>query len=351
MLARVTVPRVKYPTPAATLGFQRTLLDSLERVPSIRAVGLMTSVPFAPGVRRGVTVHDRSTAAGPSELRASALEQVVSGRVFEALRVTLLAGRAFGEQDRIGSPLVAIASERLARQLWGATDAIGRTLELDGRTHQVVGIVGDIRGTDGTARGGGIDRDPQPVIYLPSTQFPQTTTSLVIRTDAALPSILPVVRAVVGQIDPAIAVAMRPMEEWIVESESQRRMTTTLAAAFAAVALFLTMVGIYGVISYAVSQRTQEIGVRMAIGASARSVVLLVLRTGMTLAAGGITIGLLGAWSMSRGIGSLLFDVSATDPSTFAATALALGAVAALACAVPAIRATRIDPAIAFRSD
>jgi cell division protein FtsX len=210
-----------------------------------------------------------------------------------------------------------------------------------------------MRGNDGIGtRGGGLDRDPSATLYLSSAQFPQNTVSLLIRTDAQLQAILPAIRAAVREVEPAQPIPdLRRLDEWIAESAAQPRLTTTLAGAFAVAALFLTAVGIYGVISYAVSQRTQEIGVRMAIGAARTSVVVLVLRGGMTWAGGGIVLGLLGAWSVSRAIASLLFDVSAADPLTFAVTALALAGVAGLACTLPAIRATRIDPVIALRAD
>ena len=205
MTARVSVPRAKYPDAAATLAFQRTLLGSLETLPSVRAVGLMTSAPFAPGVRRGVTLRDRAAAGVSPDAPASAVEQVVSPGLFRALGVKLLAGREFEAQDQPGSPLVAIVSEGLARRLWASTDAIGRVLEFDGRSHEVVGVVEDIRGSDGIARGGGLDRDPQAVLYLSSAQFPQNTVSLVIRTDAQLQAILPAIRAAVREIDPDAA--------------------------------------------------------------------------------------------------------------------------------------------------
>jgi len=352
LTARVSTPQVKYPDAAAMLEIQRTLLRSLETLPSVRAAGLITSTPFAPGVRRGVTVRDRAAGGGSLEPSASAVEQVVSARLFRALGVTLLAGREFGAQDQPGSPLVAIVSEGLARRLWASSDGIGRALELDGRGHEIVGVVGDTRGTDGTARGGGLDRDPQPVLYVSSEQHPQGTVSLVIRADATPQAIVPAIRTAFREIEPTLPIPdLRPLDEWIAESAAQPRLTTTLAGAFAGAALFLTVVGIYGVISYTVSQRTQELGVRIAIGASRISVVGLVLRTGMTWASAGIALGLVGAWSASRLIAGLLFGVSATDSFTFALTALALAGVAALACTVPALRATRIDPVIALRGD
>ena len=352
MTGRVSVPRAKYPDAPAILAFQRTLLGSLETLPTVQAVGLMTSAPFAPGVRRGVSLRDRAVAAVSPDAPASAVEQVVSPGLFRALGVKLLSGREFGARDQPGSPPVAIISDGLARRLWTNLDAVGRILECDGRSHEVVGVVADIRGSDGVARGGGRDRDPQAVLYLSSAQFPQSAVSLVIRTDAHVQTILPAIRTAVHDVEPTLPIPdLRRLDEWIADSEAQPRLTTTLAGAFAAAALFLTAMGIYGVISYAVSQRTQEIGVRMAIGAGRASVVGLVLRAGMTWAVGGIVLGLLGAWSMSRAVSSLLFHVSAADPLTFVLTALTLTGVAGLACAFPAIHATRIDPVIALRGD
>jgi predicted lysophospholipase L1 biosynthesis ABC-type transport system permease subunit len=266
--------------------------------------------------------------------------------------VRLLAGREFGVQDQPGSPLVAIVSEGLARRLWGSAGAIGQVLEFDGRSHEVVGVAADIRGSEATARGGGLDRDPNAVVYLSSAQFPQAAVSLVIRADTPLDDLVPAMRAAVLDIDPAQPIPeLRPLDEWIAESTAQPRLTTALAGAFALAALFLTAVGIYGVVSYGVSQRTQEMGVRMAIGAARASVVGLVLREGMTWGGTGIVLGLVAAWSTSRAVASLLFGVSTDDPFTFAISAVALSAVAGLACAVPAVRATRIDPVIALRSE
>jgi putative ABC transport system permease protein len=351
--ARLSVPPAKYPDAAATLAFHRRLLESLEALPSVRAVGFMTSAPFAPGVRRGIPLRDRTSPSESSDAPASAVEQIVSQGLFRALGVKLVAGREFGASDQLGSPLVAIVSESLARRLWVRSNPIGQVLQLDGRSHQVVGVVEDVRGNEGVGtRGGGLERDPGSTVYLSSAQFPQSTVSLVIRADVPLEAILPGVRAAIRELEPSQPVPdLRRLDDWIAESAAEPRLTTTLAGTFALAALFLTAVGIYGVISYSVTQRTQEIGVRMAIGAARASVVGLVLRGGMTWACTGIALGLLGAWAASRAVASLLFHMSAADPLTFVSAALALAAVAALASAVPAIRATRIDPVIALRGE
>jgi putative ABC transport system permease protein len=350
--ARLSAPQLKYPNAAATRAFHRTLLRSLESLPSVRAAGLMTSAPFAPGVRRGVPLRARAAGRGSSDTPTGAVEQVVSPALFEALGMKVMAGRGFVTQDQPGSPLVAVVSEGLARRLWAHGDAVGQILDVEGRSHEVVGVVGDIRGSEGTARGGGLNRDPGAVLYLPSAQFPQNTTSLVIRADTHLEAILPAIRAAVRQIDAAQPIpGLRPLDEWIAETMEQPRLTTTLAGAFAVAALLLTAVGIYGIISHSVTRRTQEIGVRMAIGAARISVVGLVLRAGMTWAGGGILLGLIAAWAASRAIAGLLFETSAADPLTFGFTAFVLAGVAALACMVPAIRATRIDPVIALRGE
>jgi predicted permease len=352
MTARLSLPALRYQDDAAIVEFQRTLLESLESQPQVGAVGFMTSAPFAPGVRRTVTLGERAGAGAALQASVTAVEQVVSPGLFRALGVRLLAGREFGVQDHSGSAPVAIVSEGLGRRLWAQTDAIGRVLEVDGRSHEVVGIVGDIRGSEGTARGGSLDREPQPVLYLSSAQVPQSTVAVVIRTDGTVHTALHAMRAAVREIDPALAVSdLRPLGEWIAETAAQPRLTTRLAGAFAGTALFLTVVGIYGVLAYTVSQRTQELGVRIAMGARRTSVIGLVLRRGMTSVSAGIAVGLLAAWSISRAFSSLLFEISATDPFTYVVTAFALAAAAALACMVPAVRATHIDPVIALRGD
>ena len=353
LTVRLSLPRVNYPDAARTHAFERTVLQSIEALPNIRAVGLMTSAPFAPGVRRSVSLRDRASVNASPDSGISAVEQVVSADVFRALGTRLVSGRPFGAQDYTGSRLVAIVSDRLARRLWSDGQAIGRVLEFDGLAHEVIGVVGDMRGNDGAGlRGGGRDREPPPVIYRSAAQFPQNTVALVVRTDDEVSAVLPAIRTTIGALDPDLPLQdVRRLEEWIAESAAQPRLTASVAGTFAVVALLLATIGIYGVVSYSVGQRTQEIGLRMAMGAARTSVLGLVLREGATWAGAGIALGLLGAWAISRALAGLLFEVSARDPITFVGTACGLSAIAMLACALPALRATRIDPIIALRGD
>ena len=230
---------------------------------------------------------------------------------FQALGVPLLAGRSFGQQDGSGSPLVAVVSESVARQLWADKSPVGQTLDWNGRQHEVVGVVGDIRGADGRGCcGGGLDREPSAAVYLSAIQFPQRTMTLLVRTAGEPSAIVPAIARAVQDIDPAQPVyQVRRLHDWLDESAAQPRFTTTLSGVFALVALLLAAVGVYGVLSYSVAQRTQEIGVRMAIGAERAQILRLVLRGGMAWALTGIAIGLLGAFALSRVLGTLLFEV------------------------------------------
>jgi putative ABC transport system permease protein len=253
----------------------------------------------------------------------------------------------------LGSPLVAVVSESVARQLWADKSPVGPTLDWNGRQHEVVGVVGDIRGADGRGCwGGGLDREPSAAVYLSAIQFPQRTMTLLVRTAGQPSAIVPAIARAVQDIDPAQPVyQVRRLDEWLDESAAQPRFTTRLSGVFALVALLLAAVGVYGVLSYSVAQRTQEIGVRMAIGAERGQILRLVLRGGMAWVLPGIAIGLLGALALSRVLGALLFEVGPRDPITYSAVGVMLALVATLACYSPAARATRIDPVIALRAE
>jgi putative ABC transport system permease protein len=346
--ARISLPRGQYPDAARTWGFWSRLLESLDGMPQVQSVAVGITAPFGPGVRAAGRARDRGDAEG-----IAAVEHMVSPDYFQALGVPLLAGRSFGLQDGLGSPLVAVVSESVARHLWAGKSPVGQTLDWNGRQHEVVGVVGDIRGADGRGCcGGGLDREPSAAVYLSAIQFPQRTMTLLVRTAGQPSAIVPAIARTVQDIDPAQPVyQVRRLDEWLDESAAQPRFTTRLSGVFALVALLLAAVGVYGVLSYSVAQRTQEIGVRMAIGAERGQILRLVLRGGMAWVLPGIAIGLLGALALSRVLGALLFEVGPRDPITYSAVGVMLALVATLACYIPAARATRIDPVIALRAE
>lgn len=351
MTARISLPNAQYPDASRISSFYGRLLQSLEGVPGVHAVGVGTSAPFTTGVRATASVRPSTSTSAPLDAQPTAVQHVVSPDYLRAVGAPLLAGRFFGAQDRLGASLVAIVSESFAHQAWPDRSPIGQTLEGDHQQYTVVGVVGDMRGLSGQgARGGGLEREPQAAVYFPAAQLPERAMTLLVRVSGEPSAIVPALRDAVQQIDPAQPIyQVRSMEDWLGESAAQPRLTTMLAGAFALTALLLAAIGVYGVLAYSVGQRTQEIGVRMAMGAQRWQVLLLVLRGGITSAAGGIALALAGALALTRVLASLLFEVPARDPITFAAVGAILVLVALAACYIPAARATRIDPTFALR--
>jgi predicted permease len=280
------------------------------------------------------------------------VEHFVSSDYFRVLDVPLLAGRSFGDADGFGAAPVAVIGVSVARQLWPGQNPVGRRLDWNGAgQHEVIGVVGDLPGADPRGgRGGGLDREPTAAVYFPIAQSPQRGMTLLVRTSNEPSSMTPAIRRAVADIDAAQPVdEFRRLSAWIDDSTAQPRFTTTLSGVFAVVALLLAAVGVYGVLSYSVVQRTQEIGVRMAVGADPGRIVRLVLRGGLSVAVTGVAFGLLGAFVVSRALATLLFDVRADDPITYVVVGALLTLVAACACYIPAVRATRIDPLMALR--
>lgn len=352
LTARIGLPRAAYPDAPRALMFHQRLTQSLEDLPEVQAAAVATSAPFAPGVRRGVPVGDRAAAVAASRRRTAA-EHIVSNDYFRTLAIPILAGRAFDQRDRAGSPPVVVVSQATARQLWPDSNVIGQQLERDGTLHEVVGVAGDVRGADDRgARGGGLDRQPRPAIYISATQFPQATMTVLLRTTHEPTALVPALRAAIRDIDPALPIdQVRTLDDWLGDTVAHPRLTTTLAGAFAATALLLAAIGIYGVVAYSVGQRTPEIGLRMAVGATRGQILALILRDGMRSAVIGMAVGLAGAFLFNEVLASLLFEVRPDDPRTFTSAAILLGAVALAACYMPARRAARVDPLVALRDE
>ncbi len=350
LTARISLPRSTYGDAERAGQFYERLVNTLQASGQLRSVALATSAPFAPGVRASFRpVRGQAPAAGTEQ----AAEHIVNGEYFRVLGIPLLAGRSFNERDTTGAAGAAIVSHRLARVFWPDTNPLGQIVERDGRSFEIVGVVGDVRGSDTQGpRGGGPDREPRAAVYFAASQRPQRSMTLLVRPNGEPTSVIATVRHAVRQLDPALALQqVRPLQDWLTESVAPTRLTTRLAAIFAVGALLLAAVGIYGVLASTVASRTREIGVRVAIGASRRNVIGLVVREGMTWAGSGIVLGLIGAFAAAGVMATVLFDIPARDPITFAAVGGAAALVALMASAIPAVRAVRIDPTIAMRTE
>jgi putative ABC transport system permease protein len=341
----VALPATRYQRGTQTIAFFDHLVKEVRAMPGVRAATVSSALPanpsrFSPGLPEG------QPATPLAEQPLFNIQTFTPGYV-ETMRIPLLTGREFTEHDGEHDPLVAMVNQALVRRYWPRENPVGKHLML-GRLPQpleVVGVVGDVHNLNLTA-------DPRPEIYLPFAQRPWANMNLVVRTAGDPHAMAGAVRARVLAADHDQPVtAVKSMDEVLEQAAAQSRFTTSLLGALSTLALLLAVVGIYGVIAYSVAERTQEMGIRMALGAERGDILRLVLRQGMILAGGGIALGLGGALALTRLLGSLLYHVSATDPLTFFGGAAAFAAVAALASYLPARRATRVDPLVALRWD
>lgn len=339
---RIDLPREKYPNPEKAGAFFAQLEDRLEGLPGVETVGLVTELPLS-GQPNDMpfTIEGRPPASPDQGLGADFRR--VNQQYLKSLRIPLLRGRNFTEQEARESARVVVISDLLATEIFPGEEPLGKRLVMgfDEKPFEIIGIAGDIRHRS-------MESNPLPAMYLPTIQTPWM--NLVIRTQADPANLTAAVRNEVKAIDPDQPVAaVRTMEEWVDTSVAAPRYRTSLLGALALVALVLASTGIYGVMSYSVTQRTHEIGVRMALGARRRDVLQLVVRQGMTLVVIGIVIGIAGAIALTRVMSTLLFGVTAKDPVTFVVVAALLTLVAFVACYVPAQRATKVDPLVALR--
>jgi putative ABC transport system permease protein len=338
----------RYQQPDAELDFYRRLGERLRALPGVESVAMVSTVPFNGFDRRGFHVQDRPL-ANPSE--APSLDHYsVSPDYFRLMRIPLKRGRLFGDADVAGSQRVALISESAARTLFPDRDPIGKQAQFGGRDEKrpwatIVGVVGDVRQY-------ALDRDATPQSYIPQAQDLSYGYSLFVRTTATAPSLERDVRAAFQELDktqPAPRVA--PLDGFVSASLAQRRFTLGLLLGFGALGLLMAAVGTYGVVSYTVSLRIREVGIRMALGAQARDVLAMVMRQGAALAGAGLCAGLLASLALTRFLASLLFEVDPMDPATSLAVALLLFGVVLAASWLPARRATRVDPLAALRCE
>src|SRR5499427_6293758 len=345
----LTMTGRKYGDKPAVLNTYRQLWERLEHSPGAIAAGGVTSLPLSEAFAwTPITVEGRTPLPGEKFLNAD--ERVVSGHYFEAMEIPLRRGRFFNEQDDTTKPIAVIVDEYMAEQLWPAQDPIGKRIhivELPSKDpwQTVVGVVGRVKQDS-------LDSEPRIAFYLAHLQFPTRAMTVAFRGRMDPAAMLSAAKTVLQSLDPDLPMYyVRTMEQRVDESLARRRFSMLLLGVFASVALVLATIGIYGVMAYLVNQGTRELGIRIALGASQRNILSLVVRQGMVLAISGVTIGLVAAFLLTRLIRSLLFGVEATDPITFAGIALLLAIVALLASYIPAQRAARIDPLISLRCE
>jgi putative ABC transport system permease protein len=340
-------PTGKYPVIGKAPQFYRILLDSLASIPGVRGASVSSGIPFGAG---NYTRHPMFT-TGEAILPPSALVpigwRIVSPGYFKTMSIPLLRGRDFTDGDDDKAPHVLIVSQSTAKTFWGSADPIGRTLRrsADPRTpFTVIGVVGDVRDT-------ALNQE-SPSLYYPMAARVAALMDVVVRTDQAPDALLPVIRHKIGELDAELALAnVRTMDEWVSNSAAQPRLNTVLLAIFAGIALLIATIGIYAVLACSVSQRTTEIGVRMALGATPGGIVRLIAGEGLRVALLGITTGVLAALALGRALSSLVFGVAVRDPATFMLVAGLLAAVSLAACIFPAIRASLVRPMVALRHE
>jgi putative ABC transport system permease protein len=313
-------------------------------------VGAINTLPLSKGPTLAFMIEGRPPL--PPDQWPGANYRNVTPDYFRALGIPIVRGRAFGEHDNLAAPQVVLVNQALAQQDFRGEDPVGKRVSFGGSDKnnqpiwlEIVGVVSNVRSIE-------LQEEPLPEIYTASLQDAFSNMSVVIRTSGEPGALAAAVREAAQDVDRGQPVAdIRTMENIVSESVTQPRFNVTLLGVFGAIALILSAAGIYGVTSYTVSQRTHEIGIRMALGAKAPDVLQLVMRQGMKPALTGLAIGLAAAIALTRLMKSLLFGVTATDPVTFAALALLLLCVALLACYFPARRATKVDPMVALRCE
>ena len=340
---RVALPASRYAEPAQRLAFAEQLLERIQRLPGVLAVGNVQSLPIS-GTRDTSTVHVEGYELPPGAANLSAEYRMISPDYLRAMGIPVLRGRNFRDTDHLAAPRVLLVDEKAAQRFWPGEDAVGKRMGFGpGQWREVVGVVGSVRNR-------GLDDPGMEQVYIPYLQSPTYSAYYVIHAQGDAAALVPSLRAELRGVDANLPLFdIRLMEERLAGSMAQRQLSTVLLAAFAGVALTLAAIGIYGVLAYAVRQRTREIGIRMALGAGRGQILRLVIGQGMTLALAGLALGVLGAAAATRLLERLLFGVTPHDPATFIAVAVLLAAVALLACWIPARRATRVDPMTALR--
>jgi len=339
-------PPAKYPLDGRAQQFYRAMLDSLQATPGVRAAAVSSGIPFGAGNYSTHPMLTTEPSVLPPETKVPVDWRSVSPGYFTALRIPLLRGRDFTDADGPApSQPVMIVSQSTARKFWGDADPIGHTLRRSAKPEiafSIVGVVGDVRDQ-------ALNQE-SPTLYYPMGFRVWPLMDVVVRTDGQPEALLPTVRQKIHDLDPELALAnVKTMQDWLSTSAAQPRLNTLLLSIFAFLALLIASIGIYGVLAYSVSQRTQEIGVRMALGATRQGVLRMTLFDGMKVAAVGMGCGVIAAVALGETVSSLVFGVNVRDLGTFVLVVVTLAIVTIAACAIPALRASGVSPLVALR--
>jgi predicted permease len=344
---QLPLPREAHGATRAT-AFYREVAERIGQVPHVRSVGMINYLPLGGNVFGwGFVIRGRETFPGALP---NAEYRVVSGDLFSALRIPIRQGRGFSEHDLPASLPVAIINETMARRYWPGEDPIGKQFRLGGPPSvfpwlTVVGLAGDVRY-------GEVEAAPEPTIYQTLSQTRGSTLSVVVRSDGNPMDAIGSIRSQIREVDRSVPLLnVRELNYLVSRSFAQRRLVLAVLSTFALIALFLATFGIYSVVSYSVTQRTQEIGLRVALGAGEGSILKMVLAQAMWISMAGIIAGVAGILALGKVVSTLLYNVAPTDPPTISAVSIFLSLVSMMACYFPARRALRIDPVIALRSE
>jgi predicted permease len=343
----LVLPATKYKEPAQRVNFYKEALQRIRALPGVQSAGATSILPLSGNNSSGsFQIEGRITPPGQSSPHGD--RWAATTDYFSTMRIPIIRGRFFDDRDMMESQPVAIVDETMARKYWPDEDPLGKRITFQGGPNnpiwrEIVGIVGHVKHK-------GLDGESRVQYYIPHSQTQNAFMSLVVRANVDPTSLTGAVRGAIGGLDKDLPVfRVKTMEQFVSESMAQRRFAMALVGIFAAVALALACVGLYGVLSYSITQRLREIGIRMALGASGADVLRLVVGQGMLLALAGVALGSAAAFLLTRLMVSLLFGVTASDPLTFATIAALLTLVALVACFAPARRATRVDPIEALR--
>ncbi|HJQ70760.1 MAG TPA: ABC transporter permease [Blastocatellia bacterium] len=344
---RLRLPQTKYSDAAQLTPFYQQLIDRVRALPGVKSVGTVSHLPLSGAYQSGtVTVEQPSASVDNASFECD--RRMASPDYFDAMGIEVMNGRAFNDHDRQGSLAVCLVDETFARRFWPNEDPIGKRVKIGGAQSTapwltIVGVVAHVKHY-------GLNAQGREFIYFPFTQTPARQMFLAVRTEGDPSNLIGSVRNEIKSLDPDQPIAdIRNMEQIVYGSVAQPRFNTLMLGVFAAVALILAAVGVYGVMNYSVAQQTHEIGIRMALGAQQNHILRMVIQQGFALVGIGVAIGLAGAFVITQFMSSLLYGVKAMDPTTFIAVAIILALVAFIASYIPARRATRVDPMIALR--